>query len=342
MKTLEPCETKDPMSLRHEGESTHLVVFVHGLTASVTASDARHGQALRVALAAVPQAAKIHLHFASSIAGSRGFGTFFSTLSGIERGGALVAEEVLEVVKTLPALDRISLVGASLGGMFCRHAAYLLFGASGRAPMLPAAIRPHAFITLATPHLGVRYLFASTRTLRFGASLTASASELNLSDAVGYHALLIRMAHAPHTESLERFRVRIAIAPLLDDGVVAYSTAAMTGRPTGDATAPPGVLQYIVAERHVSAATSRSDPIAAHLASKSTEEWTGEGGSSYFAGRSKARLLTEALHGLLACGWRVVDVRMAHKHLATLYPNSEGAEEVATYVAGCLAVGARE
>ena len=39
---------------------------------------------------------EIHLHFASAVAGSYGVSTFLGTLMGIERGGALLADEVAE------------------------------------------------------------------------------------------------------------------------------------------------------------------------------------------------------------------------------------------------------
>ena len=101
----------------------------------------------------------------------------------------------------------------------------------GGVAMLPAAIVPHAFITLATPHLGIRYLFGSPRLRKFGAFFAPSASELNLTDG-DTTCLVARMAGegGAHTEALKRFALRVALAPLIDDGVVAYPSAALTGR----------------------------------------------------------------------------------------------------------------
>ena len=52
-----------------------------------------------------------------------------ATSGGIRQGGVKLAREVRELAHARPALTHISLVGASLGGLFCRYAAGLLFGA---------------------------------------------------------------------------------------------------------------------------------------------------------------------------------------------------------------------
>ena len=61
-----------------------------------------------------------------------------------------------------PSLRRISLVGHSLGGLYLRYAAKLLYNDGGDARAAPggrptvAGLRPSVFMTIASPHLGVR------------------------------------------------------------------------------------------------------------------------------------------------------------------------------------------
>lgn len=69
--------------------------------------------------------------------------------------------QILEVVQSTPSLSRISLVGNSLGGLYVRYAAKLLYrdettdGDSGTGATV-AGLSPSVFMTIATPHLGVR------------------------------------------------------------------------------------------------------------------------------------------------------------------------------------------
>ena len=49
------------------------------------------------------------------------------TYDGVEAGGQRLADEIREVIARHPQLERISLVGNSLGGIYCRYAAALLY-----------------------------------------------------------------------------------------------------------------------------------------------------------------------------------------------------------------------
>ncbi len=76
------------------------------------------------------------------------------------------APQILEVVSSRPSLSRISLVGNSLGGLYMRYAAKLLYRDDGGARAVGAAaggggatvagLQPSVFMTIASPHLGVR------------------------------------------------------------------------------------------------------------------------------------------------------------------------------------------
>lgn len=70
------------------------------------------------------------------------------------------ARQILELVGSKPSLSRISLVGNSLGGLYVRYAAKLLYsnGDAGRpgGGATIAGLKPSVFMTIACPHLGVR------------------------------------------------------------------------------------------------------------------------------------------------------------------------------------------
>ena len=85
--------------------------------------------------------------------------SFMKSLLGVEIGGSKLAKEVLEVASQYSNLSRISFVGNSLGGLFCRYAIRELFNSTDNTI---AGLAPDSFISIATPHLGVRnYTFIS-------------------------------------------------------------------------------------------------------------------------------------------------------------------------------------
>ena len=90
-----------------------VAVFAHGLGMN----GAKHGQAL----AAGAEAAGWELHYSRSNTCSSGIGTFLTTLSGVEACGARLADEVREILQDGCAAETdVALIGASLGGLFCR------------------------------------------------------------------------------------------------------------------------------------------------------------------------------------------------------------------------------
>ncbi|KAG2298002.1 hypothetical protein Bca52824_034474 [Brassica carinata] len=102
--------------------------------------------------------------------------TFTKTFSGIDGAGKRLAEErgnrFRQVVQKSKSLKKISFLAHSLGGLFARHAVAVLYSAAAVSQAsdgavsnsgnshLPqgriAGLEPMNFITLATPHLGVR------------------------------------------------------------------------------------------------------------------------------------------------------------------------------------------
>ncbi|CAM9441241.1 unnamed protein product [Ectocarpus sp. 4 AP-2014] len=130
-----------------KGLPAHLVVLAHGL--SGTPEDLTY---LKQSLER-EGGSDILVHSARRNEGK--------TKDGVVEGGSRLAEEILEVVQSTPSLSRISLVGNSLGGLYARYAAKLLYrdettgGDSGTGATV-AGLSPSVFMTFATPHLGVR------------------------------------------------------------------------------------------------------------------------------------------------------------------------------------------
>ncbi|KAI4296934.1 hypothetical protein L6164_036851 [Bauhinia variegata] len=147
-----------------KNDPDHLLVLVHGILASP--SDWTYAEAeLKRRLG------KKFLIYASSC------NTYTKTFTGIDGAGKRLADEVMQVVKKTDGLKRISFLAHSLGGLFARYAIAVLYSPNtynGDQPGDPsnvienserkspskgvtiAGLEPINFITLATPHLGVK------------------------------------------------------------------------------------------------------------------------------------------------------------------------------------------
>ncbi|KAK4421168.1 putative lipase ROG1 [Sesamum alatum] len=147
-----------------EDKPDHLLVLVHGILASP--SDWTYFEAeLKRRLG------KKFLIYASSC------NTYTKTFTGIDGAGKRLADEVMQVVKRTESLKKISFLAHSLGGLFARYAVAVLYTPNvssyqsddlAGSPAtkfktlyssnkgLIAGLEAINFITLATPHLGVR------------------------------------------------------------------------------------------------------------------------------------------------------------------------------------------
>lgn len=81
------------------------------------------------------------------------------SFEGVLQGGINLSNEIKEFISSYSTvnnvtIDRISFVGNSLGGVYSRYAAYLLLDGNNTTI---AGLRPVTFMTIATPHVGVRY-----------------------------------------------------------------------------------------------------------------------------------------------------------------------------------------
>ncbi|XP_049937036.1 uncharacterized protein LOC116267174 isoform X2 [Nymphaea colorata] len=157
MNTMERNSSASGEAEKFANGPDHLLVLVHGILASP--SDWTYVEAeLR------RQLGGSFLIYASSA------NTYTKTLGGVDVAGRRLADEVKQVVHNVESLTRISFLAHSLGGLFARHAISVLYSqdhdlnnarrGNKENPLSPkpsiAGLEPVNFITLATPHLGVR------------------------------------------------------------------------------------------------------------------------------------------------------------------------------------------
>ncbi|CAH0481968.1 unnamed protein product [Peronospora belbahrii] len=122
--------------------ATHLVILQHGLLGS------KHDFAHFVKIFYTYFRSKdfLYLH-ASESNGSR----FFQTYDGVDQGGERLADEIQDLAKKMPNLEKFSMIGHSLGGLYNRYCIGVLLSRG-----FFDKIEPMNFVTLATPHLGIR------------------------------------------------------------------------------------------------------------------------------------------------------------------------------------------
>ncbi|XP_062233584.1 uncharacterized protein LOC133930839 [Phragmites australis] len=167
-----PMSRKNPVSSSSMDTSKskqgpdHLLILVHGIMASP--SDWTYGEA-------VLKRRLGHNFFIYASSSN----IYAKTFDGIDIAGRRLADEVLDVVRKMSSLRKISFLAHSLGGLFARYAISILYSPETKntgqssARIVPttrgsensrftsglgaiAGLEPINFITLATPHLGVR------------------------------------------------------------------------------------------------------------------------------------------------------------------------------------------
>ncbi|KAK4711045.1 hypothetical protein R3W88_005558 [Solanum pinnatisectum] len=232
-------------------EPEHLLVLVHGILASP--SDWTYVQAeLRRRLG------RNFLIYASSC------NTFTKTFTGIDGAGKRLADEVRLVVKKKEGLKKISFLAHSLGGLIARYALGVLYSSdncneqsndavtSTSANLKPvgslnigliAGLEPVNFITLATPHLGVRgknqlpFLFGLPILEKLAAPIAPifvgqTGSQLFLTDGKPTKPpLLLRMASdcddGKFISALGAFKWRVLYANVSYDHMVGWRTSSI-------------------------------------------------------------------------------------------------------------------
>src|SRR3989338_2545159 len=119
-----------------EEKGIHLWIFQHGMMGSPEDS-----LVLRTYLEKLLGAKDLMLRGTQGVEGL--------TLDGIHLGGFRLAEEIMGVLEKNPAICKLSMVGHSMGGVYCRYAMGVLQEAG-----VFDRVEPCHFITFATPHLG--------------------------------------------------------------------------------------------------------------------------------------------------------------------------------------------
>ncbi|XP_059437095.1 putative lipase YDR444W isoform X2 [Corylus avellana] len=245
-----------------KNEPDHLLVLVHGILASPS-------DWIYVEAELKKRLGRNFLIYASSS------NTYTKTFYGIEGAGKRLADEVMQVVQKTQSLKKISFLAHSLGGLFARYALAVLYmplGLSSGEPDDPASstvensqtacssrrgmiagLEPINFITLATPHLGVRgrkqlpFLFGVPILEKLAPPLAPiivgrTGSQLFLTDGKPERPpLLLRMASdcedGKFISALGAFRCRILYANVSYDHMVGWRTSSV--RRESELSKPP-------------------------------------------------------------------------------------------------------
>ncbi|KAF4554929.1 Serine esterase-like protein [Elsinoe fawcettii] len=205
------------------GKADHLVVLVHGLWGQPS-----HLEYLSKSLREAYNEDQIHLLVAKSNAN-------YFTYDGIETGGERITHEIEGEIKKLEekgtSIQKLSVIGYSMGGLVARYAVGLLDSAG-----LFKTIKPVNFTTFATPHLGVRAPLTGTASQVWNVlgarTLSTSGQQMFLVDTFRDtgRPLLSLMAdpNSIFIRGLSKFQHRTLYANILNDRSVVYYTAAIS------------------------------------------------------------------------------------------------------------------
>ncbi|KAK7400145.1 hypothetical protein VNO78_11345 [Psophocarpus tetragonolobus] len=255
-----------------KNDPDHLLVLVHGILAST--GDWAYAEA--------ELKRRLGKNFLIYVSSSN---TYTKTFTGIDGAGKRLADEVLQVVKKTKSLKRISFLSHSLGGLFARYAIAVLYspdtysrdqpgdlanrmtenskGAGFARGGMIAGLEAINFVTLATPHLGVRgkkqlpFLLGVPILEKLAAPIAPffvgqTGSQLFLTDGKpDKPPLLLRMAcdceEVKFLSALGAFRCRIIYANVSYDHMVGWRTSSI--RRETELSKPP--RQSLDGYRHV-------------------------------------------------------------------------------------------
>jgi len=167
-----------------------------------------------------------------------------NTLDGIEAGSKRILQEVQEIIENNSSLEKISILGFSLGGIYSRYLSALAFDLN--TGLLFGKLKPIAFISIATPHISIRSLlprlfywfknififFLSTFYPLFNPK-TIKELFLEDGDEEMDEPLLLKMTKKnqilPFFESLSAFKERIIYSNVQWDWSVPYPSSSILG-----------------------------------------------------------------------------------------------------------------
>ncbi|KAF4150174.1 putative serine esterase (DUF676) [Phytophthora infestans] len=158
--------------------ATHLVIFQHGLLGSKH-DFSRFVEIFRTQF----QNDELFLHSGESNATS-----FFQTYDGVDQGAHRLADEIQQLADKMPKLQKLSMIGHSLGGLYNRYCIGLLLSRG-----FFDKVEPMNFVTLATPHLGIRRPRRGATNVVFNALMpkifSRTGAQLTLSDEASEETL---------------------------------------------------------------------------------------------------------------------------------------------------------
>ncbi|KAG6407282.1 hypothetical protein SASPL_130268 [Salvia splendens] len=174
---------------------------------------------------------------------------YAKTFTGIDGAGRRLADEVTEVVKKADSLTKISFLAHSLGGLIARYAIAVLYTPNvfsdypddtytNSEPSSPpnggliAGLEAINFITLATPHIGVRGKKQKIAPPIAPIFTGQTGSQLFLTDGdADKPPLLLRMAsdcdEGKFLSALAAFRCRVLYANVSYDHMVGWCTSSI-------------------------------------------------------------------------------------------------------------------
>ncbi|XP_057797588.1 uncharacterized protein LOC131013498 isoform X2 [Salvia miltiorrhiza] len=314
-----------------EDRPDHLLVLVHGILASPSDWTYFDMELKR-------RVGKKFLIYASSC------NMYTKTFTGIDGAGKRLADEVIQVVKKTKSLKKISFLAHSLGGLFARYAIAVLYTPDGSYQSNDVAVS-HAtelhslgssnkgliagleainFITLATPHLGVRgnrqlpFLFGVPFLEKLAAPIAPiftgrTGSQLFLTDGKPSRPpLLLRMAsdceEGKFISALGAFRCRVLYANVSYDHMVGWRTSSI--RREKELFKPPrrslDGYKHVVDVEYCPPVLSEAPHFPAEAA-KAKEAAKNEPSVQNTVDYHEI-VEEEMIHGLQRLGWKKVDV----------------------------------
>ncbi|RDW86805.1 uncharacterized protein DSM5745_03447 [Aspergillus mulundensis] len=216
-------EIPDPVRPATETSSKadHLCVLVHGLWGNPS-----HMGTIASALRKRYDESQLHILAAECNTGNL-------TYDGIEVCGERLAQEVEETLSKLETdghrIQKLSVVGYSLGGLISRYAIGLLFA---RGWLDNDKLEPVNFTTFASPHLGARAPVRGAQNLLFNGlgsrTISTSGKQMFLADTFQDTGkpLLSALADPNNIfiEGLKRFKHRCVYGNVVNDRTTAFYT----------------------------------------------------------------------------------------------------------------------
>ncbi|KAK4271692.1 hypothetical protein QN277_020344 [Acacia crassicarpa] len=321
----------DKSTKNMDNDPDHLLILVHGIMASPSDWTYAESELKR-------RLGKKFLIYASSC------NTYSKTLAGIDEAGKQLADEVMQIVGNTESLKKISFLAHSLGGLFARSAIAVLYSyhtcntdqpskncmienserTSFSTGGVIAGLKPINFITLATPHLGVRgkkqlpFLFGFSILEKLAPPLAPllygrTGSQLFLTDGKpNKPPLLLRMASDCEDEmfisALGAFRSRVVYANVSYDHLVGWRTSSIR-RETEIRKAPNQSIdgyEHVVNAEYCPPVPSDGPSFAPEAAK--AKEATQNAPDIQNATKYYDSMEEEIIRGLQRLGWKKVDV----------------------------------